>query len=118
MILFAAASLIFVACSGEKKATDAPADDATQTETPAPAAETASGDALEKYEALVNKAIPILQKIQKGDMSAANDYQKLNKEISDLMPQLQAEAANMTPEKAAKYQELAQKLLDAATPKK
>lgn len=123
MILFAAASLMLVACDGTKK----PATDGETPETEAAAPQTeetttegteaASGDTFAKYEELVNKAIPLLEKIQKGDVSAANDYQKLNEEITALMPELQKEMSNMTPEKAQKYQELAERLAKAAQPK-
>lgn len=121
MILFAAASLVLVACNGDKKPAtegETPETEATtpQTEeTTAPeTSEATEGDALSKYEAIVDKLIPLMEKVKKGDASVASEYQKLSEEMAAIAPELQKELTNMTPEQSKRYQEIAEKWAKAA----
>lgn len=115
--LVAAATLSFAACNTKTdgaKGTDA---DSLKQEAPvAPETTPAAADTsvLGKYEALVNQALPLVEKVQKGDATAAAEYAKIAQEIANLGQDLQKELATMTPEQAAKFAEIGKKFAEAA----
>lgn len=117
MIAFvAAATLSFAACNTKTEGTQGTDADSTKVETPAVDNTVAVADTtvLGKYEALVNQALPLVEKVQKGDAAASAEYAKIAQEIANLGQDLQKELATMTPEQAAKFAELGKKFAEAA----
>jgi hypothetical protein len=114
IVLIATFTLSFAACSG-KKGDTAPANESAKEEVTAPTAVTNENDVLVKYEAIINKAIELQEKVSKGDATAVQEYTKLSEEMTSIAVELQNAAANMTPEQAQKFTELGQKWLEAAT---
>ena len=72
--------------------------------------------ALVKYEVAVNKLIPALLKMQKGDRAALKEYQSLNKEVNSLIPILDKKVGELNDKDKKKYQEIAKKLYQATDP--
>ncbi|QIK52813.1 hypothetical protein G7051_12240 [Dysgonomonas sp. HDW5B] len=116
MIAFvAAATLSFAACNTKTEGAQGSDVDSTQVETPAvDTVAVADTSVLGKYEALVNQALPLVEKVQKGDAAASAEYAKIAQEIANLGQDLQKELATMTPEQAAKFAELGKKFAEAA----
>lgn len=117
MIAFvAAATLSFAACNTKTEGAQGTDADTTKVETPAVDNTVAAADTsvLGKYEALVNQALPLVEKVQKGDAAASAEYAKIAQEIANLGQDLQKELATMTPEQAAKFAEIGKKFADAA----
>lgn len=116
MIAFvAAATLSFAACNTKTEGAQGSEIDSTQVE--APVAEevvVADTTALGKYEALVNQALPLVEKAKAGDAAATAEYAKVAQEVADLGKVLEKELATMTPEQAAKFAELGKKFNEAA----
>lgn len=116
MIAFvAAATLSFAACNTKTDGAQGSDSDSIQVET-AVVEEVVVTDttALGKYEALINQALPLVEKVQKGDAAAAAEYAKVAQEIANLGQALQTELATMTPEQAAKFAEIGKKFAEAA----
>lgn len=116
MIAFvAAATLSFAACNTKTEGAQGTETDSLQVETTV-IEEVAVTDTtvLGKYEALVNQALPLVEKVQKGDAAATAEYAKIAQEIANLGQALQTELATMTPEQAAKFAELGKKFAEAA----
>ncbi len=118
MIAFvAAATLSFAACNTKTEGAQGTAADSTKMETPAPVetpAATADTSVLGKYEALVNQALPLVAKVQKGDAAATAEYAKIAQEVAKLGQSIQKDMATMTPEQTAKFAELGKKFTEAA----
>lgn len=111
MVAVATLSLSFIACGGKAEtktedSTNTPAETTTEAKT--------EGTALDKYEVLITKYIELFEKVQKGDATAAQELGKLTEEMAPLAQQLGQEIATMTPEQQKRFQDLAQKLMDAA----
>ncbi len=116
-ILIAALSMVFVACDGNKKAaeTEVPATPAVETvveETPEPATEDVKtvGEILKEYEATANKMTEALLGMQKGDIKAIKEYQKLSPEYTRLSSILSEKVNEMTPKDAKKFKEIAERI--------
>lgn len=114
MLTIAAFATTFVACDSKKEGTE---NTTTADSTAVEAAAPAEGDVLAKYEALVDKAIPLLEKVQKGDAAATQEYTQIAQEIANLSTDLQKEVATLTPEQATKFAEIGKKFAEAAQPK-
>ena len=126
LIATVALGLTFTACSGAQKQNDSaqPADSVAQpaavaqpVDTTAAAAATDQSAVLAQYEQLVNKAIELQGKVQKGDASAAQELTKLSEQMTSVTTQLQNAAASLTPEQTQKLTDLAKKWADATAPK-
>ena len=112
MVTVAAMSLALVACGGSTKSADETTPEAPATEAAAPASEEKS--VLAKYEEFVEKAIPLLEKMKKGDVEATQEYAKITEELGKFIQDNQEEFTKFSEDDAKKYQELSQKLVDAA----
>lgn len=113
MIAFVAAATIFTACNSKTENaanTEAAGTEAVVEET----ATTTESSALDRYAEIVEKVIALQGKAKQGDAEAIKELTALSQEIANMATQLQAETANMTPEQAQRFTELAQKLQDAA----
>lgn len=118
MIAFvAAATLSFAACNTKTDGAQGSDADTTQVETPAvdtAAVAVADTSVLGKYEALVNQALPLVEKAQKGDVAAVAELANITKEVETLGQDVQKGLESLTPEQKAKFEELAKKFQDAA----
>ncbi|MBD8346494.1 MULTISPECIES: hypothetical protein [unclassified Dysgonomonas] len=115
MIAFvAAATLSFAACNTKTEGAQGTDADSIKVETPAIEEVVADTTALGQFEALVNQALPLAEKVQKGDAAATEEYAKVSAEVAALGQELQKGLASMTPEQAAKFAELGKKFSEAA----
>lgn len=73
----------------------------------------AANKALAGYETLVNKILPLAEKVKKGDIKAVADYTKQSKEIKDYVSKNATELTGLTGEDAKKYKELAESLVNS-----
>lgn len=115
LTLFAASMLILTSCGGsttKTETTEPTGTEAAATETPA-----AGSDFLTKYEEFVNKAIPLYEKASKGDAAAMQELATAGSDLAKFMQDNQEAISKLSEADTKKYQELAQKLVDAATPK-
>ena len=112
IVAVVAMGLSFVACGGNKGESAKASDEAQQEEVVATTAE--EGDLLTRYEALIDKAIELQEKVKSGDVAVVEEYTKLSEEMATLATELQNEAPNFTQEQAQKWAELTQKLAEAA----
>lgn len=93
--------------------------DAVKDETKATTEETkdavvaAANKALAGYETLVNKVLPLAEKVKKGDVKAIADYTKQSKEIKDYVSKHATELTGLTGEDAKKYKELGESLINS-----
>lgn len=119
MIAFvAAATLSFAACNTKTEGAQGTEIDSTQVEVPvAEEVVVADTTALGKYEALVNQALPLVEKAKAGDAAATQECAKVAQEIATLGQEIQKDLANLTPEQAAKFAELGKKYTEAAAKK-
>lgn len=112
-VAMAVFALATVSCGKKADTTSTPTVEVeevvTTTETPA------DGDDLAQYEAFVDKYIAVLEKVQKGDMSAAQEMTTLATEAQDLQQKLATESTSWSKEKMEKYQTISQKLVDAVS---
>ena len=110
------------ACSGSKKEAQK-TDEATEqievtTENAEVTAEpvdpkVAGEDALKKYELAVKDYVDVLVKFQKGDMSVASKYQKLSKELPQLLRDAQQFAAGFDAKQKKRLDAVTKKYTDA-----
>ena len=118
LIASVAFGLTLTACgSGQKSDSAQPATDAQPavTATTDSAAVTVNQDSvLSQYESLVNQAIDLQGKVQKGDASAAQDLAKVMDQMTPVATALQNAAAKFTPEQTQKLADIAQKWAAAA----
>jgi len=120
LIASVAFGLTLTACgSGQKSDSAQPANDAAAqpavTATTDSAAVTVNQDSvLSQYESLVNQAIDLQGKVQKGDASAAQDLAKVMDQMTPVATALQNAAAKFTPEQTQKLADIAQKWAAAA----
>lgn len=120
MILFAAAMTIsFVACDGSKKETATEESAQTEETTEVVATETVESTAgsaeetLAKYEKFVNDIIPIMEKVQKGDAAAIQEYTKIASDAQTLSADIQKYMSDMTPDQMKRWEEISKKYADA-----
>jgi hypothetical protein len=116
MTLMVAAIILFAACGGKKSETSGECE-AKNPDTEASVPAETSGNLVDEYLGLIDEAIPLLEKVQKGDADAVAKYGEISQKLADLTSStdFQTEIANLTPEQATKYQEAVQKLAAAAT---
>lgn len=115
--LFAATAIFFSSCGGGAKS-EKPSDVAAtqteqQSENTSESTSSASGDFLTKYEEVVNKAIPLAEKVKAGDAAAIQEYTSLAQELSQFTQDNQTAISALSPADAQKYTELSQKFADA-----
>lgn len=117
-ILIATLSMVFVACDSNKKATEAETSTTPAVETVAEeeASESSTeevktvGEILKEYEATANKITEALLGMQKGDVKAIKEYQKLSPEYARLSSILSEKVNEMTPKEAKKFKEIAERI--------
>ena len=100
-----------VSCGGASK--ENATTDANATTEQSDVVETSELSVLQKYEEFVNKALPLIEDMKKGDAAAALEYNKLTEELAQFTNDNIEEIGNFTEEEAQKYQELAEKLATA-----
>ncbi len=112
--LFAVAALTatMAACGGNANQQNND-EAATEVEAAAPAA-AAEGDVLDKYEALINKAIEVYGKVKQGDAGAMEEYAKIAEEMSAMSTELTTAVEGMSAAQAQRFAELGQKWAAAA----
>lgn len=111
MATIVAMSLGLVACGGSTK----PAEEAPATEEVAKEEVAIEKSLVDQYEELIDKSIALQEKVKAGDVSVQEEYQKLAADILKFTQDNQEALANMSEEDAKKFQEIAQKAVDAAT---
>ena len=113
-ILLSSAAMVLLAfmvsCGGASKEN---ATDANATTEQSDVVEPAELGVLQQYEEFVNKALPLIEDVKKGDAAAVLEYNKLTEELAQFTGDNIEEIANFTEEEAQKYQELAEKLAAA-----
>lgn len=116
LVLFAVVmTVLFTACGGEKKANDSSSD--TQTEEVAKDEPKASGSAedqfLADYEKLIDKLIPLVEKVSKGDTSAMTEYGTISQEATSIAAKAADHVSNFNEAQMKKYEEINKKYTDA-----
>jgi len=116
MFAVAVLALTMAACGGNSSSNNN-STESNATETPAVEAQAtaaAEGDVLAEYEKLIEKLIELQGKVNKGDMSAMEEYTKLSQEMADFATKHAEEFANLTEAQVLRYQEIGMKLANAA----
>ena len=115
-ILTMALAVVLVACNGDKKATEAEATETPAVEAPAveettePVAEKTIAETLKEYEDTAKKMTESLLGIQKGDVKAIQEYQKISPEFARLSSILSEKVSEMTPKEVKQYKEIAERI--------
>ena len=106
---------LMVSCGGSKSTDDATTEETATEEVTEVATETeaSASDVLKKYEEFVDQVIPLMAKVKTGDVAAVQEYAKLAEELLKFTQENDAAFGALTEADAKKYQELAQKLIDA-----
>ena len=106
--------LSIAACTGKKAENANATDDTTKQEVTATTDSVDVSDVLVKYEAAIEQAIDLQDKVLSGDTAAAQDFAKLSDDITTMATNLQNAAADLTPEQTQKLADLGQKWAAAA----
>lgn len=117
MLFMATAMIAFVACGGGKKKSDDTATVAEETavveETVAPSSSSSSSDVVAQYVALCEKMIELAPKMKSGDMTAAQEYQKLALDYASYAENNQDAWNNLSEADLEKINEIALKVAAA-----
>ena len=126
ILCVATIAFALVACGGAKKEdpktpettenADVAEDNATEQPSVAMTPEelkVAAEEALKKYEKTVKDYLDILVKFQKGDMSVANQYQKISKELPEVTNEAYKYAAEFDAKQTKRLEAAAKKYADA-----
>lgn len=116
LALIAAMAIMFASCGSK---TTEKAEE--KVETVAPAAEAAAEEVVteeaqplvDQYSALLDKYLPLVEKVKKGDVTAAAEVAKVTEELQKFATDNAEALKNLSEADAKKYQELAQKFADA-----
>lgn len=123
LALIAAMAIMFASC-GSKTTEKAEEKVEEKVENVAAATEEAAEEAteevaaeaqplIEQYSALLDKYLPLVEKVKKGDVTAAAEVAKVAEEIQKFATDNADALKNLSEADAKKYQELAQKFADA-----
>lgn len=109
-----AISVSLVACGGNKnekaEGEEVVVEEVVVEETPA----SAESDVLKQYEEIANKVIKFYEEGDMTDANAAMEIAKLSQELAGKSEELQAKLANMSEAEQKKFQDIAQKMAEAA----
>lgn len=117
LVLFAVVmTVLFTACGGEKKANDSSSDAKTEEvakDEPKAASGSAEDQFLADYEKLIDKLIPLVEKVSKGDTSAMTEYGTISQEATNIATKAADHVGNFNEEQMKKYEEINKKYTDA-----
>ncbi|MDR2120187.1 MAG: hypothetical protein LBP64_04845 [Tannerella sp.] len=113
-LLLGVAMVALVACGGGSKSSESTEQAAPEQTKVDEGASASKSSVLSEYEAFVEKAVPLLKKMKSGDTAAATEYAELAQKLSEFVTSHSEDFSALSGEDVKKYQELAQKLTDAA----
>lgn len=120
LALIAAMAILFASCGGkttekaeEKVEEKIEATTEAATEVVTEEATEAESSLVGQYSALLDKYLPLVEKVKGGDVTAAAEVAKVAQEIQKFATDNQEALKNLSEADAKKFEELAQKFADA-----